>query len=245
MLQLPKVVVCGVGLIGGSFAMALRQAGVVGRLVGVGRSRATLQQALERGVIDAIASGWKDAMAGADLVLLATPVGQMEARMVELVPHLEPRTLVTDGGSTKRDVVAAARRSFASRIAQFVPSHPIAGAERSGVAAASAELYRGRRVVMTPLAENAVDAIARVRAAWQACGATVAVMTAEEHDRVFAAVSHLPHMLAFALVHEIAQRPDSETLFGFAPADSGISHALPEAIRKCGVTSASPIGIRC
>lgn len=216
MLKLTKIVVCGVGLIGGSFAMALRQAGAVAHIVGVGRSQATLQQALARGVIDAIASDWQDAMAAADLVLLATPVGQMEARMGELVPYLEPQTLVTDGGSTKRDVVAAARRSFAARIGQFVPSHPIAGAERSGVAAACAELYRGRRVVMTPLQENAPAAVARVRAAWEACGAMVAAMTPEEHDGVFAAVSHLPHLLAFALVHDLAQRPESETLFGFA-----------------------------
>jgi prephenate dehydrogenase len=216
MLPLSKLVVCGVGLIGGSFAMALRRAGAVRRIVGVGRSAETLRQAVHMGVIDEIAAGWKDALQGADLVLLATPVGQMERLMSELVLHLEPQTLVTDGGSTKRDVVAAARRSFGDRVGQFVPSHPIAGAEKSGVSAATADLYQGRRVVMTPLPENAASALARVRVCWEACGATVAEMAPEEHDGVFAAVSHLPHLLAFALVHDLAQRANSETLFGFA-----------------------------
>lgn len=214
--RLSKIVVCGVGLIGGSFALALRRAGAVGHIVGMGRGSETLRQALEMGVIDEIPGGWSDALRGADLVLLATPVGQMEARMAEMVPHLEPQTLVTDGGSTKRDVVAAARRSFGERIRQFVPSHPIAGAERSGVTAASADLYQGRRVVMTPLPENASAAIEQVRLVWESCGATVAQMAPEEHDAVFAAVSHLPHLLAFALVHDLAQRANSETLFGFA-----------------------------
>ena len=205
-----KLVVCGVGLIGGSFALALRQAGQVGTVVGIGRSQKSLQQAADLKVIDAIARDWAEALEGADLVLLATPVGQMEPLMKALVPHLGPRTLVTDGGSTKRDVVAAARRQFGARVAQFVPSHPIAGAEKSGVAASAADLYRGRRVVMTPLPENAPGDVARVRAAWEACGASVAEMTADEHDRVFAAVSHLPHLLAFALVHELARRPSGE-----------------------------------
>jgi prephenate dehydrogenase len=211
-----KVVVCGVGLIGGSFALALRRAGRVEHVVGIGRSPASLRRALELKVIDAAAPDWREALAGADLLLLATPVGQVEPLMQALVPHLESQTLVTDGGSTKRDVVAAAYRQFGARVGQFVPSHPIAGAEKSGVAAATADLYRGRRVVTTPLAENSPEALARVCAAWEACGATVAQMSPEEHDRLFAAVSHLPHLLAFALVHDLAGRPDSERLFGFA-----------------------------
>jgi prephenate dehydrogenase len=211
-----KLVVCGIGLIGGSFALALREAGMVRRVVGIGRSPASVQAALERGVIDEAATDWSQALEGADLVLLATPVGQMESQMQALTPHLGSAALVTDGGSTKRDVVAAARRQFGARIGQFVPSHPIAGAEKSGVAAAGADLYRGRRVVMTRLPENSEAALARVRSAWEACGASVAQMSPEEHDAVFAAVSHLPHLLAFALVDEFAQRPESEKLFGFA-----------------------------
>jgi prephenate dehydrogenase len=214
--ELRKVVVCGVGLIGGSFALALRKAGAVGEIVGVGRSKASLQAALALGVIDAAACDLRAALAGADLVLLATPVGQFEPLMVALAPHLEPGTLVTDGGSTKGDVVAAARRAFGTRIAQFVPSHPIAGAEKSGVAAASAELYQGRRVVMTPLPENSEQTVERVRRAWATCGASVSRMTPEAHDLVFAAVSHLPHLLAYALVDDLARRDNAPLLFGYA-----------------------------
>lgn len=214
--HLRKVVVCGVGLIGGSFALALKSAGVVGEVVGLGRTRGALEQALQLGVIDRIADDWADAMEGADLVLLGMPVGQMPAAMEALLPHLGPDTLVTDGGSTKQDVVRAARAAFGNRIGQFVPGHPIAGAEKSGPAAASATLYRGRRVVLAPLAENPSDTVLRVRSAWEACGANVTELTAEHHDRIFAAVSHLPHVLAYALVHEFADRDNAEQLFGFA-----------------------------
>ncbi len=214
--RLGRVVVCGVGLIGGSFALALKAAGAVGEVVGVGRRRASLEEALSLGVIDRIAADWADAAAGAELILLAMPVGQMAPVMAALAPHLGPETLLTDGGSTKQDVVAAARRHLGQRIAQFVPAHPIAGAEQSGVAAALADLYRGKRVVLTPLPENAPASVARVRDAWQTCGAKVSELAPDEHDRVFAAVSHLPHLLAFALVHEFAGRDNSAQLFGFA-----------------------------
>lgn len=213
-----KVVVCGVGLIGGSFAMALKSAlaGRCPRIVGMGRTRAPLEQALELGVIDEIAADWAAALEGADLVLLGMPVGQMPAAMRALVPHLGPRTLVTDGGSTKADVVAAARAIFGDKIGRFVPGHPIAGAEKSGVAAARADLYRDRRVVLTPLAENAAAAVGAVRTVWELCGARVSELAPAEHDAVFAAVSHLPHLLAFALVHDLASRDNADQLFGFA-----------------------------
>ena len=211
-----KVVVCGVGLIGGSFALALKAAGVVGQVVGLGRTRAPLEQAQQLGVIDGIAKDWKEALDGADLVLLGMPVGQMPAVMTALVQHLGPNTVITDAGSTKQDVSAAAHAVLGSKIAQFVPGHPIAGAEKSGVAAASKNLYQGRRVVLTPLAQNTSATVARVRAAWEACGAKVSELTPENHDRIFAAVSHLPHLLAYALVNEFAQRENTEQLFGFA-----------------------------
>ncbi len=211
-----KIVICGVGLIGGSFALALKAAGAVGEVVGLGRTREPLEEARRLGVIDRIAADWGGALAGADLVLLGMPVGQMAPVMAALVPHLGPDTLVTDGGSTKADVVAAARTAFGPRIGQFVPGHPIAGAEKSGVAAALAGLYEGKRVVLTPLPENAPESVARVRAAWEACGARVSELAPGEHDGVFAAVSHLPHLLAYALVHDLAGRTNSEQLFGFA-----------------------------
>ena len=211
-----KVVVCGVGLIGGSFALAQKSAREARRVVGMGRSREPLEQALQLGVIDRIASDWGDALDGADLVLLGMPVGQMPAVMAALAPHLGPDTLVTDAGSTKGDVVTAARAALGSKIGCFVPGHPIAGAEKSGVGAATADLYQGKRVVLTPLPENSVAAVARVRAAWESCGANVSELAADEHDRVFAAVSHLPHLLAFALVHEFSGRDNADQLFGFA-----------------------------
>jgi prephenate dehydrogenase len=214
-----KIVVCGVGLIGGSFALAIKSA-LAGRrevrIVGMGRTRAPLEQALQLGVIDEIATDWAVALKSADLVLLGMPVGQMLRVMQALAPHLEPQTIVTDGGSTKADVAAAARVAFGDKVGQFIPGHPIAGAEKSGVAAATANLYRGKRMVLTPLPENAPEAVAKVRAVWEACGARVSELTPEEHDRVFASVSHLPHLLAFALVHELAIRDNADQLFGFA-----------------------------
>jgi prephenate dehydrogenase len=215
-----KVVVCGVGLIGGSFALALKSA-LAGRhgcprIVGMGRTRAPLEQALQLGVIDEIATDWASALAGADLVLLGMPVGQMPAVMQALVPHLEPQTIVTDGGSTKSDVVAAARAAFGDRIGQFIPGHPIAGAEKSGVTAAKADLYAGKRVVLTPLPENRPEDLQALRTVWEICGAKVSTLEPAAHDRVFAAVSHLPHLLAFALVHDLAGRDNADQLFGFA-----------------------------
>jgi prephenate dehydrogenase len=215
-----KVVVCGVGLIGGSFALAVKSA-LAGRrdcpyIVGMGRTRAPLEQALQLGVIDAIETDWATALKGADLVLLGMPVGQMAAVMRAMAPHLEAQTLVTDGGSTKADVVAAARAAFGNKLCQFVPGHPIAGAEQSGVAAAKADLYLSKRVVLTPLPENMPEAVRAVRTVWEICGAKVSELAPEEHDRVFAAVSHLPHLLAFALVHDLALRDNADQLFGFA-----------------------------
>jgi prephenate dehydrogenase len=155
-------------------------------------------------------------MRGADLVLLAAPVAQTGAILQALAPYLEPDTIVTDAGSTKADVVAAARRVLGTRIGQFVPGHPIAGRETNGPEAAIADLYDGKKAVLTPLPENPPAAIERVAAAWHACGAVVHQMTAQEHDQVFAAVSHLPHLLAYALVDDIATKPHAARLFQYA-----------------------------
>ena len=216
MAHIGKLVVCGVGLIGGSFALALRRAGAVGRIVGIGRRREVLERACALGVIDEIAEGWADALDGADLVLLAAPVGQTDAILAAMAPHLRPGTVVTDAGSTKRDVVAALRSHLGGALADVVPAHPIAGAEKSGVEAAFAELYMGRKVVLTPLPESRPDAVQKVRDAWEACGAVVVGMTPQEHDRVFAAVSHLPHLLAFGLVDDLAGRSNAPLLFSHA-----------------------------
>jgi len=209
-----KLAVIGVGLIGGSFALALKQAKVAAHVVGVGRSAANLKLALERGAIDSIAADPAAAARGADLVFLATPVSYYPKILSSMSLH--SKAVVTDAGSTKRDVVAAARNALKEKIAQFVPGHPIAGAEKSGVAAATPDLFRNRRVILTPLPENPVSAVRTVEQAWESCGARIARMTAEEHDSVLAAVSHLPHVLAFALVHDIAARENAAQLFSYA-----------------------------
>jgi prephenate dehydrogenase len=213
--QFKKIVIFGVGLIGGSFALALRRANAVGELIGFGRSAETLRQAQQLGIIDRVGKDYAE-LADADLVLLATPVGQMADIMKRIAPHLGPHTLITDGGSTKSDVVAAARANLGNKLAQFIPAHPVAGAEQSGAAAARADLYQGKKVVLTPLPENSAVAVARVRQAWELCGATVSELTAEQHDEVFAAVSHLPHLLSFTLVHDLAQRESRDLLLSFA-----------------------------
>ncbi|HYI87548.1 MAG TPA: prephenate dehydrogenase/arogenate dehydrogenase family protein [Burkholderiales bacterium] len=208
-----KLAVIGVGLIGGSFALALKKAKQVSHVVGVGRNPANLKVALERGIIDSTAPDAASAARDADLVLLGAPVGQYLPIFNLLA---DSKALITDAGSTKRDVIAAARKALGKNIARFVPGHPIAGAEKSGAAAASAELFRNRRVVLTPLAENEEDAVSKIQELWSACGAKVSRMDADEHDAVLAAVSHLPHLLAFALVHEVAERKNSAELFSFA-----------------------------
>jgi prephenate dehydrogenase len=210
-----RVAVVGVGLIGGSFGLALKAARLCGHVVGVGRSAANMQAALHCGAIDSIELDLA-AVGDADLVLVAAPVAQFEKIFLAMAAHLGPKCLVMDAGSTKRDVVAAARAAFGGRIAQFVPAHPIAGAEKSGAGAAQAGLFKGRRVVLTPLAENSPASVQMLQQTWQALGAKTSTMRPEEHDAVFAAVSHLPHVLAYALVSDIAQRPDAAKLFGYA-----------------------------
>ncbi|MFC5512178.1 prephenate dehydrogenase [Massilia jejuensis] len=214
--MLGKVVIVGVGLIGGSFALALKGAGAVRQVVGMGRSREAMARALELGIVDAIAASAEEAMRGADLVLLAAPVGQTGTILAALLPYLEPGTVITDAGSTKSDVVAAARAVLGARVGQFVPAHPIAGRESNGPDAAIADLYQGKKTVVTPLPENAAGDVGLVAAAWRLCGAIVHTLTPEQHDRVFAAVSHLPHLLAFALVDDIAAKPHADLLFQYA-----------------------------
>jgi len=215
-ISIQKLVVVGVGLIGGSFALALKAAGGVRRAVGVGRSRANLEQALAMGAIDDVADDLAAAVDGADFVLVTTPVGAMPDVFARIAPKLAPNAVVTDGGSTKQTVVAAARAALGARVAQFVPAHPIAGSDASGAGAATATLFRDREVILTALPETAPEAVARVRSAWQACGARVTEMTPRDHDAVLAAVSHLPHLLSYALVHELAARADATELFAHA-----------------------------
>jgi prephenate dehydrogenase len=213
------VVVVGVGLIGGSFALALKAAGAVATVVGVGRGASNLSSARQWGIADRTWTQdqrWTDELVDADLVLLATPVGQIPALFAAIAPALGPATVVTDAGSTKQDVIAAARRYLGAALSRFVPGHPIAGTERSGAAAASDALFRGRSVILTPLAETSADAQKRVADAWTACGGVVGRLEPARHDEIFAAVSHLPHALAFALVAQLAARADAADYFRYA-----------------------------
>ncbi|HLX01440.1 MAG TPA: prephenate dehydrogenase/arogenate dehydrogenase family protein [Trinickia sp.] len=221
-----KLVIFGVGLIGGSLARALRerqlgQAGQRGTVIGVGRSVSSVERARELGVIDGFAAlgddaQLREALAGADIVLLAAPVAQTQPLLTRIAPFLDDATIVTDAGSTKSDVAAAARAALGPRINRFVPGHPIAGRESSGVEAALPELYVGRNVVLCPLHENSPADVARVEAMWRAAGAVVRQMSVEQHDRVLASVSHLPHVLSFALVEQILEAPDADLKFSFA-----------------------------
>ena len=206
--------IIGPGLIGGSFSLALKQAGAVRTVLGVGRNPARLTVARELGLIDQ-AVDWAEA-GQADCILLALPVGETEAVLKQLAPHLKAGTIVTDAGSTKVKVIAAARAALGARVADFVPGHPIAGSEQSGPGAARADLYQGKKVVLTPQADTCPAALATVQALWEAAGAQVELLEADLHDRVFAAVSHLPHLAAFALVDELAQRADGDIFFRFA-----------------------------
>jgi len=214
--MLGKVVVVGVGLIGGSFALALKKAGAARQVVGMGRSQEVMARALELGIVDSVTESPEEAMAGADLVLLAAPVAQTGPILASLAPYLDIGTVVTDAGSTKSDVVASARAALGSKVKQFVPAHPIAGRESNGPDAALAELYQGKKTVITPLPENDAGDVGLVAAAWRLCGAIIHTLTPQEHDRVFAAVSHLPHLLAFGLVDDIARKPHADLLFQYA-----------------------------
>jgi prephenate dehydrogenase len=214
--RINKLVVIGVGLIGGSFALALKKARMVKTVVGVGRSRKNLNDALRLGVIDRAETDAAKAVADADIVLVGAPVGQMPGIFARIAPALSPHTVVTDAGSTKQDVIAAARKHLGSHFPMFVPAHPIAGTEHSGAAAAFPELFRGRNLILLPQKETRAAALRLVRAAWTACGARIVRLDAAEHDEIFGAVSHLPHVVAFALVHQLARRRDAKRLLGFS-----------------------------
>ena len=216
MRRLKTLAVIGVGLIGGSLAMALRRAGAVSSIVGFDRDGGALERAAALGVIDTAAESVSEAAKGADLVVVAVPVRAIGSVLHDVGLSMEAGAVVTDVGSTKAEVASTARAELRERFARFVPGHPIAGREASGVDAASADLFRGVRVVLTPGPEAAGDAVELVRGAWETAGARVATMAAGDHDRIFAAVSHLPHLLAFALVSEIAARDNAADLLGFA-----------------------------
>jgi len=215
-LHIGKLCIIGVGLIGGSVARALRECQCVDSIVGAGRQRDNLQRAEDLGVIDAYSLDLAKAVEGADVVLVAVPLGAMRAVFTEIKSHLSPETVLTDVGSAKQSVIAAAQEVFGELPAMFVPGHPIAGTEKSGVEASFAELFQHRRVILTPHTRTEPSALTRVVQLWQACGAQVMAMDAVHHDAVLAATSHLPHMLAYALVDTLARMDDSQEIFEYA-----------------------------
>jgi prephenate dehydrogenase len=219
--MIKQLTIIGVGLIGGSLARALKRAGTVGEVVGAGRDEAHLQRAQALGVIDRFETDLGAAVSGADMVVVATPIGVMEAVFKAIAPSLSPNTIITDAGSTKASVVEAARAAFSQSPEDelppnFVPGHPIAGTEKSGVEASFAELYDGRRVILTPTENSAPEAIAQVREMWEQAGAEVVETSVSHHDEILAATSHLPHLLAFSLVDTLAALDDKQEVFEYA-----------------------------
>ncbi|MCC5810323.1 MAG: prephenate dehydrogenase/arogenate dehydrogenase family protein [Ectothiorhodospiraceae bacterium] len=214
--MIPRLSVIGVGLIGGSWVRALRLAGQVGHVVGCGRNEDNLKRAQQLGVIDSYVTDPALAVVDADLVVVAVPLGSIGAVFERIVGHLPAAAVVTDVGSAKGAVVAEARSKLGERLADFVPGHPIAGTEKSGVEASFPDLYRGRRVILTPLDETRSEAVELVRRAWQVAGAMVSTMSVAHHDEVLAATSHLPHVLAYGLVDSLSRWTDREEIFQYA-----------------------------
>lgn len=214
--RIKTLVVVGVGLMGGSFAMALKQAGLVERVVGVDHAIENLHDALRLGVIDEAMQDLTEAIPGAEVVMLATPVGQMASIFQAMVPILGADTIVTDVGSTKGNVVALFRQYLSNHLSYCLPAHPIAGSELSGVLAARHDLYDQRHVVFTPFIETRVEVIQVLSTLWEAMGAVVQVMSVAEHDKLFAAVSHLPHLLAFIYVNKILDKDHAQRYFDVA-----------------------------
>ncbi len=208
--------VIGCGLMGGSFALALKRAGLVKQVVGYSKSPSTTEKAKRMGVIDIMAESALQALSGSDIVLIAVPVAASEATFRAICHLVEPHVLLMDVGSTKTDVVEGARRALKERVMSFVPAHPIAGREVSGVAHSDPTLYTDRRVILTPLPENPPELVQKAAAVWAAIGARVSEMPPEQHDAALAAVSHLPHLLAFAFLHGVAQQPEGGTFLSLA-----------------------------
>ncbi len=206
----------GCGLMGGSFALALKKAGLVQRVVGYSKSPTTTARALQMGVIDVEAPSALLAAAGADLVLLAVPVGATEATLKSIKHLVTPEMLIMDVGSTKGDVVQAARNALGNQIASFVPAHPNTGKEVAGVAHADADLYRGAKVILTPTERTLTSHLHKAQALWTALECDVRVMSPETHDAAFAAVSHLPHMLAFAMMQSVMRQPQADAFLSIA-----------------------------
>jgi len=214
--MIERLAIIGVGMIGASLALALKQARAVNHVVGCGRNLLNLQKGMDMGVIDSYTASIAEAASSADVVVLATPLGAMKQVFEQIVDIVAEHTVITDTGSAKGSVIKVARTVLGDKISQFVPAHPIAGAEKSGVEAGLADLYQNRRVIITPLESTDPEAIAKIESMWQACGASIEYLGVEQHDKVLAATSHLPHMLAYGLVNYLSSLNDHDEIFKYA-----------------------------
>jgi prephenate dehydrogenase len=203
------VAIVGVGLIGASLGLALKQAGVVKTVLGVGRSKENLDQALKMGAIDGVVD-LVEAAKKSDLIILCVPVAQMRAAFEAIEPHLESKTMITDAGSTKGDVILAAKEVLGKKVCQFIPAHPIAGGAQHGASAAKVDLFQGKQTIICPLQENSPEDIALVVGFWQSVGCEVKKIASVQHDAIYAAVSHLPHLLSYALMASVLNSEDAD-----------------------------------
>mgnify|MGYP003959647053 FL=1 len=240
-----RLALLGVGLIGGSLMRALKAEQAVEHVVGYGREEENLQQALELGVIDEIATSVADAVCNADMVVVAVPLGAVKALLDEMKEHLAEDAVVTDVGSVKWSVVRDAQQVFTTVPPRLIPGHPIAGTEKSGAAASFAELYQGRRVILTPLDNRDEDALQKVTAMWELAGAEVVEMGVQHHDEVLAATSHLPHLLAYGLVDALARQDAHREIFRFAAGGfrdfSRIASSDPTMWRDIAMANRKPL----
>jgi prephenate dehydrogenase len=203
------VTIVGVGLIGASLGLALKKAGVVTKVLGVGRSKENVDQAQKMGAIDGEVD-LVEAAKQSDLIVLCMPVAQMRTAFEIIEPHLEPRTMITDAGSTKGDVILAAKEVLGKKVCQFVPAHPIAGGAQHGASAAKADLFQGKQTIVCPLQENSPEDIALISGFWESVGSEVKKIGVVQHDAIYAAVSHLPHLLSYALMASVVNSEDAD-----------------------------------
>ncbi len=214
--MIERLAIIGVGMIGASLALALKQARAVNHVVGCGRNQLNLQKGMDLGVIDSYTASIAEAASSANVVVIATPLGAMKQVFEQIVDIVAENTVITDTGSAKGSVIKVAQTVLGDKISQFVPGHPIAGAEKSGVEAGLADLYQNRRVIITPLKSTDPEAVAKIESMWQACGASIEYLGVEHHDKVLAATSHLPHMLAYGLVNYLSSLNDHDEIFKYA-----------------------------
>jgi len=245
-IKIKQLTIIGVGLIGGSFAIALRNAGLVEKVVGFGRSEDNLKKAVELGVVDSYTKNLKEAIETADVVFIAVPLGSMKDIFIGIKDHLSPEAIVTDGGSAKASVINDWFSVFGND-KQFIAGHPIAGTENSGVGAALADLYQDRRVILTPTSTTNKQALETITALWEACGADVSQMSVDQHDQVLAATSHLPHMLAYGLVETLVKLEAQTDIFKYAAGGfrdiSRIASSSPEMWRDICLSNADALSL--